>query len=304
MLQHHDPHREDPEKSPASFKAAEKGHAWKNAQFLDLWLDAMTFDEMLRRIDAWLASAPQRSFHIATINANCTTLAIKNERLRNIYNGGDIVGVDGTPFLYWIRHVLRIPCDHLCAAEIILQLAEHAKDTNYRFYLYGGSPEVAVRMKESLESRFAHMRIVGMMSPPFRPLTREEDEKIVNEINALKPDIILVGLGTPKQDYWIEDHIYRIKGSVMLAAGATFDFFGGRVRMAPPFIRKSGFEWLYRLLSRDFFRLFKRYTILNVIFLWHFLLQLIGLRKTTGKRWTRTDSPTTCNPRTTSPSPL
>ena len=77
----------------------------------------------------------------------------------------------------------------------------------------------------------------------------------------------------------------------MLAAGATFDFFGGRIRMAPKFIRKSGFEWLFRLLSKDFFRLFRRYTLLNAIFLFNFLLQLVGLRKTNARRWVRTDLP-------------
>jgi N-acetylglucosaminyldiphosphoundecaprenol N-acetyl-beta-D-mannosaminyltransferase len=259
----------------------------RTARFLDLWLDAMTFDEMLKKIDDWLATDPERSFHIATVNANNATLAIKNERLRNIYNGSDIMGVDGTPFLYWIRHVLHMPCDHLCAAEIILQLAEHAKKTNYSFYLYGGAPDVVVKMKENLVARFPHMRIVGAMSPPFRALTPEEDEKIVQEINALNPDIILVGLGTPKQDYWIDEHIARIRGAVMLAAGATFDFFGGRIRMAPAFIRKSGFEWLYRLMSKDFFRLFRRYTVLNAIFLYQFALQLLGLRKTKSVRWVR-----------------
>jgi N-acetylglucosaminyldiphosphoundecaprenol N-acetyl-beta-D-mannosaminyltransferase len=260
----------------------------KTAQFLDLWLDAMTYDQMLKKIDDWLAGKPERSFHIATINANCTTLAIKNERLRNIYNGADIAGVDGIPFVYWIRYILRMPCDHLCAAEIILQLAEHAKETDYRFYLYGGSPEVLAKMKENLETRFPHMQIVGTMSPPFRALTPEEDENIVREINALNPDIIFIGLGTPKQDYWIEDHIHRIKGTVMLAAGATFDFFGGRIKMAPAFIRKSGFEWLFRLLSKDFFRLFKRYTVQNLIFLFNFILQMLRLRKTSSVRWVRT----------------
>ncbi len=259
----------------------------KTTNFLDLWLDAMTFGEMLKKIDDWLASDPARSFHIATVNAYCATLAMKNERLRKIYNGADIMGVDGTPFLYWIRYIRRMPCDHLCAAEIILKLAERAKQTQYTFYLYGGSPQVLSTMKKNLEMMFPHIRIVGTMSPPFRPLTPDEDEKIIQEINALNPDIILIGLGTPKQDYWIEDHLYRIRGAVMLASGATFDFFGGRIRMAPKFIRKSGFEWLFRLLSKDFFRLFKRYTILNAIFLFHFFLQLLGLRKTTSVRWQR-----------------
>ena len=119
---------------------------------------------------------------------------------------------------------------------------------------------------------------MGYYSPPFRPLAQEEDDAICEEINRLKPDILCVGLGTPKQDFWIDEHIEKIKGTVMIPCGAIFDFFGGRVEKAPDWISKLGFEWLYRLFSKDFKRLFYRYTIQNISFLWHFFLQLTGLR--------------------------
>ena len=99
------------------------------------------------------------------------------------------------------------------------------------------------------------------------------------EIGSLQPDIILVGLGTPKQDYWIDTHLERLRGSVIVASGATFDFFGGSVKMAPPWIRASGFEWFYRLLGKDFRRLLNRYTYYHFLFLSRFLLQLVWLRE-------------------------
>ena len=111
--------------------------------------------------------------------------------------------------------------------------------------------EVAVPDDQKKTQRFHH---------------QEEDEKIINEINALKPDIVCVGLGTPKQDYWIDENLEKIKGSVLIASGATFDFFGGRIKMAPDFIRKSGFEWMYRLFGKDFKRLWKRYIIMYSVF--------------------------------------
>jgi N-acetylglucosaminyldiphosphoundecaprenol N-acetyl-beta-D-mannosaminyltransferase len=146
-------------------------------------------------------------------------------------------------------------------------------------------------MKEYLEERFPHIRIIGYQSPPFRPLTADEDAAVCDELNRLKPDIICVGLGTPKQDYWIEDHLYKIKGSVIIASGATFDFFGGRIKMAPEFIRKSGFEWLYRLMSKDFMRLWRRYIVMNGVFLWNFLLQVLRIRVRIPARWQRPASP-------------
>ncbi|RMH10955.1 MAG: glycosyltransferase, partial [Gammaproteobacteria bacterium] len=164
---------------------------------------------------------------------------------------------------------------------------EHSEKTGYTFYLYGGAEDVVVKMKSYLEARYPHIRIVGYCSPPFRPLTEEEDEAICREINQLQPDIICVGLGTPKQDYWIDDHIEKINGSVFIACGAAFDFFGGRIRMAPEWIRQSGFEWLYRLFGKDFGRLWRRYILFNMEFLARFLLQLLRIRREPGERWCR-----------------
>jgi N-acetylglucosaminyldiphosphoundecaprenol N-acetyl-beta-D-mannosaminyltransferase len=112
----------------------------------------------------------------------------------------------------------------------------------------------------------------------------------------LRPDIVLVGLGTPKQDYWIADHIYKIRGAVLVASGATFDFFGGRVRMAPRFVQRSGFEWLYRLLSRDFRRLWRRYTLSNAVFMSHFLLQVLRIHVRKPNTWARPPAPGSSQP--------
>jgi len=261
------------------------------ANFLGIGLDAVTYSDVFRAVDAWISDKSSRSHHIACNNAFNVALSLGNPRLSKIYNGADISGPDGIPFVKWIRRTLKVPCDRIAAPDTILQLAAHAKTTGYTFYLYGGAPDVVVKMKSFLEERFPHIKIVGYFSPPFRAMTAEEDDAICAEINRLKPDIICVGLGTPKQDYWIEEHLYKIRGSVLIASGATFDFFGGRVAMAPEFIRRSGFEWLYRLLSKDFSRLWRRYTIYNIVFLWNFALQLLGIKVRECGRWKRGDYP-------------
>ncbi len=247
------------------------------ANFLGIGVEAITYDRMFEWIDYWLRDKRSRSHHIACINAYCVTLSLADERLARIYNSADIAGADGIPFVWWIRTFLRAKCDRLAAPDILLQLAQRAEHTGYTFFLYGGAPDVVENMKKNLEQRFPHIKIVGFMSPPFRALTEEEDNAITNHINSLRPDIVLVGLGTPKQDYWIDDHLYRIRGTVIIASGATFDFFGGRIKMAPEIIRKSGFEWLYRLLGKDFNRLWRRYTIMHAVFLWKFAQQLVKL---------------------------
>jgi N-acetylglucosaminyldiphosphoundecaprenol N-acetyl-beta-D-mannosaminyltransferase len=254
------------------------------ANFLGVELDALTYEEMYELVDVWIADKTSRSHHIACVNAYCVTLANKFKRLKEIYNRADIVGADGMPFVRWIRIFNKLSCDRFAAPDIILKLAEHSKVTGYTFFLYGGDDDVVVKMKYFLEERFPHIKIVGYWAPPFRPLSKQEDEFICSRINDLQPDIICVGLGTPKQDYWIDEHIEKIKGSVFVASGATFDFFGGRIRMAPTWIRHSGFEWLYRLLGKDFKRLWRRYTIGNVEFIILFSMQLLTIQSFTGNR--------------------
>ncbi len=246
--------------------------------FLGIGIDALTYQDMFDLVDGWISDKSSRSHHIACINTYGVTLAYQDPKLAAIYNAADIAGADGMPYVYWIRWLHRLACDRFYGPDIVVQLAEHSLKTGYSFYLYGGAPDVVERMKAYLEDRFPHINIIGYKSPPFRNLTEHEDHDICAEINQLKPDVICVGLGTPKQDFWIDDHVEKVRGAVMLSCGATFDFFGGRVKMAPRFIQRSGFEWLYRLLGRDFFRLWRRYTIVNVIFLWNFALQLLGIR--------------------------
>lgn len=261
----------------------------KSINFISVGIHALTYEDIFDRIDQWLQKKESRSHHIACLNAYGLSLTIDDPLLTEIYNSADIAGPDGMPFVYWIRRVHRLACDRFYAPDIVHQIAGRAKIRDYTFYLYGGAPEVVERMKQFLEASYPYLRVVGYYAPPFRELTEVEDNEICAEINALSPDILCIGLGTPKQDYWIDNHIYKIRGSVMISCGATFDFFGGRVRMAPRFIQRSGFEWLYRLLGPDFRRLFRRYTFMHAKFLWNFGLQLIGLRHRRAIRSERTE---------------
>jgi len=247
--------------------------------FIGVGIETITYNDMIGRIDGWLENKKGRSHHIACLNAFCVALTLSNKRLRNIYNRSDIAGPDGMPFVYWIRRFSKKKCDRFAAPDIALYLANISIDKGYTFYLYGGAPDVLDKMNDFLKNKFPHIKIVGSYSPPFRELSDSEDEEICAEINKLQPDILLVGLGTPKQDYWIDEHLDKIKGSVFIASGATFDFFGGRIKMAPNWVRVSGFEWLYRLFSKDFLRLAKRYLYYHSVFMLNFILQLLRLKK-------------------------
>lgn len=244
--------------------------------FIGIDIEAFTYNDFFEFVDRWISNKAGNSHHIAIINAYCAVMTLGDAGLKRIYKEADLIGPDGKPFVYWLRLFLKKPCDQFDASSIVMQLAKASKEKKYTFYLYGGAPDVVKTMKAKLEELYPHIQILGYHSPPFRELTPEEDRKICEEINLLKPDILCVGLGTPKQDYWISSHKAKIKGCVFIPCGAIFDFFGGRIRRAPNWISKLCFEWLFRLLSKDFKRLWHRYTIMNFIFLWNFGQQLIG----------------------------
>ncbi len=245
---------------------------------LGIYMDCLTYEEMYPIFDAWLADKQSRSHSMALVNVHACVSALNDSLLRRIYNTADIAGIDGTPFLHWARLFYRKEADRFYAPDLMLEIASRAKDKGYTFFLYGGYPGAGDRMEAYLEERFEGVKIVGKYSPPFRPLTDEEDQRVCEIINAAKPDFVWVGLGAPKQEIWIHEHREKIRGSVIIGAGATFDFFSGKIKQAPKWVRDSGFEWLYRL-TQDFRRLWKRYTVSNIIFLGAFALQLLGLLK-------------------------
>jgi N-acetylglucosaminyldiphosphoundecaprenol N-acetyl-beta-D-mannosaminyltransferase len=251
---------------------------------LGINMDCLSYGDMHRIFKVWLSDKESRSHSMALINVDCCVSALFDKRLVNLYNSADIVGIDGMPFLRWARVFYNKKADRFYAPDLMLEAGQKAKEYGYTFFLYGGSPGAPEKMEQYIRERCEGVQVVGKCSPPFRPLTEEEDQEVCNMINAAKPDIVWVGLGSPKQDVWISEHREKIRGSILIASGATFDFFSGRIKQAPQWIRDSGFEWLYRLIQ-DFRRLWVRYTIYNVVFLAMFSLQLVGLRRFANANW-------------------
>jgi N-acetylglucosaminyldiphosphoundecaprenol N-acetyl-beta-D-mannosaminyltransferase len=245
---------------------------------LGINMDCLSYADLHQTCREWLSDKSSRSHSMALVNVNCCVSALLDERLLSLYNNADIVGIDSMPFLKWAHTFYKKDCDRFYAPDLMLEVSGKVKEYGYTFFLYGGSPGAPDRMEEYLRQRHDGIKIVGKYSPPFRALTEEEDLAVCDMINAAKPDFLWVGLGSPKQDVWISEHREKIRGTVMVASGATFDFFSGKIKQAPKWIRDAGFEWLYRL-TKDFRRLWVRYIVYNMIFLAMFALQLSGLRR-------------------------
>ena len=245
-------------------------------RLLGINIDCISYQDMMDRFDSWIQSGSARAFSVALVNVNCCVSALIDPAIRTVYQRADLRGVDSMPFLYVARMLKNPKSDRLYAPDMMLKLAEHAPERGYKFFLYGGAPGAPEQMASFLKDRFPQLQIVGMYSPPFRSLTASEDDEICQLIRESGANVLWVGLGSPKQDVWIEQHLEKLPGIVTIASGATFDFFSGRIRQAPLWIRTSGLEWLFRLFQ-DPQRLWKRYTVYNLLFVGALLLEIIGI---------------------------
>lgn len=248
----------------------------RRIRFLGLYLECISYDEMFSRFDEWTRGRDARGHSVAAVNVNCCVSGLLDRKVRALYQKADLLGIDSMPFLMVARALKNKRSDRLYAPDMMLETAKVAHSRGYKFFLYGGSPGAPDEIATKLKNTYPDLDVVGQVSPPFRPLTAEEDAAICNQILDSGANIVWVGLGSPKQDVWIADHLEKLPGCVLIASGATFDFFSGRIQQAPRWIRNTGFEWVYRL-TQDPKRLWKRYTVYNALFLGALALEIAGI---------------------------
>jgi N-acetylglucosaminyldiphosphoundecaprenol N-acetyl-beta-D-mannosaminyltransferase len=241
---------------------------------LGINMQCLSYEDMYPIYDRWLSDKASSSHALAVINVHICVSALFNKKLRDLYNSADIIGIDSMPFLRWARAFYNRHTDRFYAPDLMLEVSRKAKEKGYTFFLYGGYPGAPDQIEKYLRARFDGIKVVGKYSPPFGQLSEEQERAVCEMINNANPDFLWIGLGSPKQDVWIREHKDKIRGCIMMPSGATFDFFGGRISQAPKWIRDLGFEWLFRL-TQDFRRLWTRYTIFNVVFIFVFLLQIM-----------------------------
>jgi N-acetylglucosaminyldiphosphoundecaprenol N-acetyl-beta-D-mannosaminyltransferase len=162
--------------------------------------------------------------------------------------------------------------------DLLLRICELSRERGWTHFFYGGAPGVAEELKTRLDQRFPGLKIAGTFSPPFRPLTGEEEQTLIRQVALLKPDFFWVGLSTPKQEKFMDQYCPKLEARLFFGVGAAFDFHAGRVRQAPRWVQRCGLEWLFRLGCEPR-RLWKRYLKNNPLFLLRACGQLTGLRK-------------------------
>lgn len=254
----------------------------KNNRFyiLNVGISAIDMDDACWLIEEAISRRQKR--YICVCPVSTIMECKKNEKVIQCVNSADLVTPDGMAVVWLGRMQGHKNIRRVYGPELMERVCAISAKNGYKNYLYGSTQEVLGKLKERLIKRYPGLIISGMFSPPFRQLSNDEDSKIVEEINNNAPDIIWVGLGSPKQDLWMYEHRDRINAAVMIGVGAAFDFLAGTKLQAPRWIRESGLEWLFRLLTEPK-RLWRRYLINNSLFIYYvakdYLLRKINPRK-------------------------
>jgi N-acetylglucosaminyldiphosphoundecaprenol N-acetyl-beta-D-mannosaminyltransferase len=243
------------------------------ANILGVGVSAINMDTTLHTIDGWISR--RESHYVCVTGVHGVMESWRDERLQRIHNAAGLVVPDGMPLVWLSRAMGFRKVERVYGPDLMLALCERSARRGHSQFFYGGAPGVAEQLTSRLRGQFHSLKVTGVYSPPFRSLTSEEDSAVVDCINSAKPDIVWVGISTPKQERWMFEHRRRLDASVLIGVGAAFDFHAGLKKQAPHWMQKSGLEWLFRLISEPR-RLWRRYLINNPLFLWLVLLQLLG----------------------------
>jgi N-acetylglucosaminyldiphosphoundecaprenol N-acetyl-beta-D-mannosaminyltransferase len=247
------------------------------ANVLGVGVSAVNTAQALQTIDGWIRQREQH--YVCVTGVHGVMESQRDTKLKQIHNQAGLVTPDGMP-LVWLSRLKGFQwVERVYGPDLMLAVCRQSLARGYRHYFYGGARGVAEKLVIRLTGQFPGLQIAGFWSPPFRPLTSDEDKRLIQEINRGKADIVWVGLSTPKQEYWMYQHLGCISAPVMIGVGAAFDFHAGVKRQAPRWMQRSGLEWFFRLITEPR-RLWRRYLCNNPQFLWMLLLDALSTKST------------------------
>lgn len=228
----------------------------------NLWVgkigfNAMRQEELVSRIDQMPIG--KECPYVVFTGAQIVVGAETSRRIADAQNEATICAVDGAP-VHWLAKRRGIDSERCGGPDIMERILREGVSKNYRHFFYGNTQSVLDSLKDRLTEEIEGIRIVGMYSPPFRELTREEEKDVIDRINRAKPDFVWVSLGAPRQDFWMRKYRTELKNTRLMGVGAAFNFLSGSISRAPVWVQRIGMEWCYRML-REGGHLWKRYLL-------------------------------------------
>lgn len=244
------------------------------ANVLGVEIDALDMTLALSLIAARLRKGPKG--YVCAVSVHGVLEALRNRAVAEALARAALALPDGTPTVWVGRLQGCRPMDHVTGPAIMREIFRSMEFEGYSHFFYGGRPGVAEELAASLRQQYPWLKVAGTYTPPFRELTTDEEAILISTINRLSPDIVWVGISTPRQDLFMRRVFPHIHTRLMFGVGAAFDFLTGRIRDCPAWMKLAGLHWLHRL-TQDPRRLWRR-NLGNMAFLWHLALQLSRLR--------------------------
>lgn len=204
--------------------------------------------------------------------------AQRDSRFKGALDRAMLVVPDGVPTVWMGRWEGFQEMGRVFGPDLMKEICRRSAATGRTHFLYGGRPGVAEQLKRNLEAWYPGIRIVGTYTPPFRSLSTDEITDLQAVFSRLSPDIVWVGLSTPKQEQFMAENLHSLDCRVMIGVGAAFDIHTGSVKDAPQWVKSSGLQWFHRLCQEPS-RLWKRYLVNNSAFLFQVALQFAGIRR-------------------------
>jgi len=226
-------------------------------------VSAVNMNQALEVLDHWITTGDRQ--YVCVSGVHGVMESRRDATLQAIHNRAGLVVPDGMPLVWWSKAQGYTEAGRVAGPDLLPACCERSVTTGYRHFFYGGGDGVADLLARKLSKRFPGMAVAGTYTPPFRELWPDEDDEVVKRINDSGADIVWVGLSTPKQEYWMSEHVGRINAPVMIGVGAAFDFHAGLKHRAPRWLQQTGFEWVYRMATEPR-RLAKRYLTNNPAF--------------------------------------
>ncbi|WP_334107025.1 WecB/TagA/CpsF family glycosyltransferase [Methylobacillus sp.] len=232
-------------------------------QILDANIDVLAWDQAVSRISQW--AQQHQSAYVCICNVHSVVSATQEPAFAAIINQADMATPDGAPVAWMMRRKGQIVQERINGPDLMWKYCAHAQATGESIFLFGGMQSTLDILQIKLKATFPALKVAGAYSPPFRPLSEEEDADIVQRINVSGAGTVWVSLGCPKQERWMTEHRGRIN-AVMIGVGAAFDYHAGTITRAPLWMQQRGLEWLHRLCSEPR-RLWRRYFVTNTLFI-------------------------------------
>lgn len=243
-------------------------------QLIRTWVTTAPYRQFIQKIAEW--AQQRRSAYVCFANVHMLMEANRDPSFNQVVNQADLVAPDGRPLSILMRWQYGLRQDRVCGMDLLPDLLRTAVEQNLSVYFYGSTQETLDAVQARLLLEHPTLRIAGLESPPFRPLTAEEDQAAVDRINASEANLVFVSLGCPKQERWMADHQGRVQ-ACMLGLGQAFLTYAGTEKRLPRWARDFALEWAYRLYLEPK-RLWKRYLVGNTWFLYNAFLSIVRSR--------------------------